>query len=291
MQHGGHADNGGGFLHIRAHGVLGPVYIPDGAGKGSVVPDGTAQHVGHAVFFTAVDNAVVDILRPDKFGNRTAGTHLVQCVQMVVVAVVFQFAGVNVLPKGGIQVCAFQVVGRQGVPGQECMRVASRDNAGKRIPGVIVKGESRPQHPENIAVVMFVFQQVIQLVVSPGKGALLGVPLPESEALLFFLRFLKAVRMQENAFRAVFRTAADHQIPLFQVPEFTNRNPSVLINRHAVHPAIPGQEPVPADFEIFRINAHGMVIVRCYAVRGCGDEAGIGSILKTVCRKIRRMVC
>ena len=55
--------------NLVAHGVLRLVDIGKNRRQGTVVPDGAAQYVGDVIFLQIVDDAVVDLLFLDKFGD------------------------------------------------------------------------------------------------------------------------------------------------------------------------------------------------------------------------------
>ena len=62
-----------------------------------------------------IDNAVVNVLLGDKFGNGAVVPHPVQQIQVIIVAVGLIFRGIDVLTQGGVEISALQIVGGQGV--------------------------------------------------------------------------------------------------------------------------------------------------------------------------------
>ena len=288
MQHGGKADDRGGFAHAVPHGVLRPVHVRVDRRQGTVVPDGACQHVGHAVLFAAVNDAVVDVLRLDELRHAAVSAHAVDGIQMVIVAVEMVLLGVDILPQRRAQVRALQIVGRQRVARQQPVDVAPRDQFGEGVAGVVVKADRRACHPQDIAVVVLVAQQVVQLVVIPGEGAFAGVALPEGEGLAAAFFLAEAVRVEVDALLAALRSAANHRVALLQVAEFHHGHAPVLYHGYAVHAAFLRQHPFPAELEILRKNAHGVIALRGDPVAGGGYEAGVRRGGKAGFGKIRR---
>ena len=101
MKGGGHTDYGGGFADAFPHGVLTLVHIGVNLGQGAVVADGTHQHKGHLLFHAAVHDAVVDAFLVDEFRDGAVKLHLVDGVDVVVMAVGLGVLGVDVLAQGG----------------------------------------------------------------------------------------------------------------------------------------------------------------------------------------------
>ena len=107
--------------------------------------------------------------------------HPVDGVQMVVVPVGLTFLRVDVLPQSSVEVGCLQIMGGQRVARQHGMDKAACDEPGEGVACVVVKGEGGPHHPDYLAVVPFVAQQFIELVIVPGKGGLPGAALPEGK--------------------------------------------------------------------------------------------------------------
>ena len=86
---------------------------------------------------------------------------------MVVVAVGHGALGVYVLTQGGVQVSPLKVVGSQGVARHEAVNVAVFHYGLHGPPGVTVESEGGAHHPDYLAVLLFVFQKLGELVVIP----------------------------------------------------------------------------------------------------------------------------
>ena len=84
---------------------------------------------------------------------------------MVVVAVWHGFLGVYVLAEGGVQVSPLKVVGSQGVARHEAVNVAVFHYGLHGPPGVTVEGKGGAHHPDYLAVLLFVPEQLGKLVV------------------------------------------------------------------------------------------------------------------------------
>ena len=89
----------------------------------------------------------------------------------------------------------------------------------------------------------------------------------------------------------VMRPVTDgHQISLPQAAEFPDVDAAPIPHGHAVHPALPGQMPLPCDFEVFRKDAHGVEILRRHAVPGRRVKDGVRCVFQCGCGKDRRKI-
>ena len=299
MQHGGQTDDGGGLLDQPAHGGRALVHVAVDLRQRAVVADGAGQYEGNAVFDDAVHDAVVDVVVFDEAGNGAAAAHLVDHVQMVVMAVGLGFLGVDVLAQRGVEQRTLQIVGRQRVSGQQPLRVARVHQRLHRPPRVVVEGERGAHHPQHVAAVgLFIAQQIHQLVVVAGIGGLAAAALTEHELVVQRVgRLLKAVTVHIDALFALFGAAEDYPVAAAQVAVFHHRQPSVRAHDHAgVHAALLGQHPAAVDFEVFGIHGGAVVIFGRHAVLFDGgalhvrrvDELGPGKIGMMIARQFRR---
>ena len=209
---------------------------------------------------------------------------------MVIMAVGHGFLGIDVLAQSGLEIRALQVMGGQSVTRQDGMDVAVFDELGHGCTRIGVKGKGRAHDPDDLAVVTLIFQQLVDLVVVPGKGRLAGAVLPESKDVLLRLFLVEAVGMDKNTVLAVFRAARHHKVALFQQAELADNDLPVFIDRHAVHAALLRQEPAAADLEILGENAHGMIAHGGDAVKGRRLQNRLGRVLKSRLGKIRREI-
>ena len=99
MKHGRQADHRGGLFHQVSHLALSLVRVTDHLRHRAVVADGAGQHEGHVVLHATVDDSVVDLVVLDELRDRAAAAHLVDYVQVVVVAVRLRLLGVDVLAQ------------------------------------------------------------------------------------------------------------------------------------------------------------------------------------------------
>ena len=136
-------------------------------------------------------------------------------------------------------------------------------------------------------MVPVVAQEIIYFIVILGECRLPGPVLPEGEHILLGGALLEAVGVNVNAILAVFRPACEDQVAGLQNPELPDVNHAVFIDRHTVHPALLGHDPLTFHLKILREDAHGMVMLRRYAVLGAGDQDRIGGILKFLLGEVR----
>ena len=121
-------------ITVVAHGVLSGIDVCQHRRQRPVVPDGARQYVRDAVPFAGVQNAVFDLLRFQKGGNRSVEPHPVDGVQMVVVPVGLTFLRVDVLPQGSVEVGCLQIMGGQRIPGQQGIHIAIHHELGEGCP-------------------------------------------------------------------------------------------------------------------------------------------------------------
>ena len=103
-------------------------------------------------------------------------------------------------------------MGSQGVARQNCVDIAAQNQLGKGLPSVIVKGKGGPQDPHDLSVVPFVAQQLIKLLIIPGKGGFPGTALAEGKAVPFGNLLLKTVVMEKNPLFSPLCPAYHHKI-------------------------------------------------------------------------------
>ena len=234
-----------------------------------------------------MNDAVVDVLGLQKGGDGAVEPNPVDGVQVVVVAQGLALLGVDVLAQSGGEIGGLQVVGGQGVARQHRMDISAPDQPGKGVPGVVVEGEGGAHDPHHLAVVLFVAQQLIELVVVPGKGRLPGPTLAEGKDVpAAVLALAEAVGVDQNALLPLLRAAHGHQFSLFQAAELPHVDPRPGPHRHAVHAALLCQMPLGADLEVLRENAHGVIALRGHPVGRGGhqthlrrrQEDGVGEV-------------
>ena len=146
-------------------------------------------------------------------------------------------------------------MGGQGVAGQNGVGVACQDQPGKGGAGVVVKGEGGAHDPHDFAVVTLVAQQLVELIVVPGKSGLPGAALAEGEHIPVPSLFVEAGGMKQNAVLPLLCPAHGHQVALPQVSELPHHDAAAFQDRHAVHAALLGQQPPALHLEIFREDA------------------------------------
>ena len=198
---------------------------------------------------------------------------------------------VDVLPQRRAQIRRLQIVRRQRVACQQRVHISVFDQRRKRPPRIAVKGERRPQHPDDLAVVAVVAQHVVKLVVVPAERRLAAAPLAEREDVAVSLLLFKPVRPDEDALAAVLRAAGKHPLALLQPPRLTHVHaPAVRQHRHAVHARFRRQHPFSAHPEVFRKDAHRMVVLRRDPVQRRLRRARVRRALQPQRRKVRRSV-
>ena len=123
---------------------------------------------------------------------------------MVVVPVGLGLLGGDVRTQGGVQIGALQIVGGQGVACQQRLDIARPDDPAEGIPGHVVKGKGRTQHPDTAAAVfLLIAQQLHDLPVIPGKTRLPGAALAEGKVQTGALLAGKGVAVDVDALAAV----------------------------------------------------------------------------------------
>ena len=206
MEHRGKADDRCGFFDQLPHGALAAVGVADDLGQRAVVADGAGQDERHVVLYDAVDDAVVDVIVLDELRDRAAAAHLVDDVQMVIVAVGLGLLRIDILTERGVQQRAFQIVRGKGIAGHEAVCVAVFDQRLHGSSGVLVKGKRGAHDPEDIAVLLLIAQKLDQPVIVLGIGGLAAASLTEHKLILQRLaQLLEAVAVHVNAVLAVFR--------------------------------------------------------------------------------------
>ena len=214
------------------------------------------------VLLQGMDDAVVDLLPGNEGRDAAVSADPVDRVKVVIMPVGHVFPGFDILAQGRMQPCAFQVMGRQGVAGQHGVDITGIDYSGKGFAGAAVKREGRAHDPHDFPVFLFMPEQVTEFDIVTRKRCFPAAGLAEHEDLLVFFRGPEAVRMNIDAFTAVFRAAADHQVTGLEMTELPDMDLPALIYRDTVHAAFLRQQPLSVNPEVFRIDAHGMVIVR-----------------------------
>ena len=128
MEHRRHADDGGRFADLGAHGVLRFIDIAVDRRERPVVPDRTGEYIGHMVFLTAVDDAVVNVLLLDELRDAAIVLHAVDGIEMVVVAERLALLRVDILAERRVEVGSLQVVCGQRIAGEHGVRIAACNN-------------------------------------------------------------------------------------------------------------------------------------------------------------------
>lgn len=199
--------------------------------------------------------------------------------------------GADILPQGGAQKAAFQVVGGQSVPRQEGVDIAPADQGSHGVPAAPVKDAGGAQNPGGKTVIPFVLQKLCQAEVIGGVAGFPAPALAKSEGLPFSALPAKAGGMEIDALAAVLGAAQGHQIPLAEVPELHCLHPAVLPeNQDGVHPAVLRQKPAAFYAEVFGVDGGGVVVFRGDAVPGGGGKGGVLGFCEGGGRKVRRGV-
>lgn len=139
-------------------------------------------------------------------------------------------------------------------------------------------------------MVLFVLQQLHDLLIISGKARLSGAALPEREELIVTCFLFKARAVNIDAVAAILRSSHAYQISLLQVAEFHHGHPAPLPHGYAIHAAFLCQMPTAFHLEIFRTDTHGMVAFGGHAVHGAGLPAGFGHGGKTGLGEIRPVI-
>ena len=280
MEHGGKTNDRRAFFHKLSHFTLALVSISDDLGKRPIVADRAGEDKRDVIFDRTVHNAVVNLVVVDKLRNRAAGAHFVDYVQMVVVSVRVRFLRVDILPERGVQQRALQIVRRERVSGQQTVRIAVFDQLLHRPARVIVKGKCGSHDPEDVPVLLFVAQQLHEMIVIARVGRFAAPSLPEDELIIVrIFRSFKALCVEINPVCALFRPAQDDAVALLEVAVFHNVEPSVFPPDDAcVHAALSGQAPYALQLKILRV--HGR------AVEAFGGHAILWRVSPTSVRRV-----
>ena len=127
-------------------------------------------------------------------------------------------------------------------------------------------------------MVTLIAQKVDQLVVVPCIGGLTAPALAEHELACVLIVFSgrEALRMHEDAFRAVLG-ASDHDLlPCLEVPVLDNVERAVRADDdRRVHPALLGKHPFAAELEVLRIHRGAVEAFRSDAVLDDTGSCGI----------------
>ena len=110
-----------------AHAVLGLVNVAEDRGQGAVVPDRTGEHIGNGALFTGIDDAVVNSLGLDEFPHASAGAHVVDGIEMVVVPAGDGALGIDILSERGAEPGSLQIVHGQRVAREDRVDKAGLD--------------------------------------------------------------------------------------------------------------------------------------------------------------------
>ena len=217
---------------------------------------------------------------------------LVDGVQVVVVAVGHGLLGVDVLAQGGVQQGALQIVGGQGVAGQEAVGVAVLHQKLHGLAGVGVEGEGGAHDPDDVAVLLLVAQQLHQIVIVLGVGGLAAAAGAEDEAILQPLAlFLEAGAVHEDAVLGVLAAAQDHPVALFKVARLHHVQPSFGTPDHAgVHTALRRQGPHAVQLVVFGVHGGAVVALGGHAVCLTESPGDVGGVYKALLGEIGSMV-
>lgn len=180
-----HTDDGSGLADQAAHSVLPLVHIAVYIRQRPVIADRTHQNKGHIFLHTGIHDAVLHGACLHKRAHRTAAPHFIDGVQMIVMAVRHRALGVYILPKGSAAVAHLQVMGGKGISRQKPVYIAFLHQRRKGPARICVKGAGRAQHPQNIAVLFFKFQQPVNGIIILGISRLAASALAEGK---FFFR-------------------------------------------------------------------------------------------------------
>ena len=193
---------------------------------------------------------------------------------MMVVPVGFAFLGVDILPEGRLKQRSLQIMRRQGIAGQNRIDISIFDQRDHRLFGIGIKDNRRPQHPDNIAMFLFIAQQFIQAVIIAGVRRLAGPSGAEGESIAIGRAGAKPVRMDQNSFAAVFRASDKHLVADCQPPELLDFQPPVRVPDHdPVHATLGQQRPPAIDFVVFGENSGRVIVLRRDA--GFNDRFGL----------------
>ena len=257
------------LARVLAHGVLRVVYIRYHIGKRTVVADGAREHIGDIVPDERLHDARADVVLLDIVLYSARFADKVYRVQVMVVPVRDIVLCVYVLPEPGVEQIALEVVRREGVARKERVAVAVVDERLHGGAGVVVEHAGGTQHPDYLAVVSVVAQNIIEAVVVAGIRSFAALSHPERERLIdAVLRGGETVRVNEDAVPAVVRAVDDYLVALFYVPHLNGVGHAVFYHDGAVHAAASEHLPLAVYLEIFGVYCSRVKILRDVAVPG-----------------------
>ncbi len=242
------------------------------------------------IFLTVVDDAVVDVFLLDELPDAAVVSDPVDGVEMIVMPERLAFLRVDILAERRVQIRSFQVMRRQCVSCEHRIYISAGDEPGKSIPCIRVECKSGSHNPDNISVLFFIAEQLVNLIVISRECRLAGAALTECECIMMRASLAEAVRIEIDAFLAVLCAAADDEIAFLQPSRLCDLNPAVFQNRDTVHTALVGKQPFSVNLEIFRVDAHRVKTERSNSVKGCRFDSRIRGIYKSLFREIRRAV-
>ncbi len=147
-----------------------------------------------------IKNTVVNGCLGDEVCNGAGAPDLIDGVQMKIVSLPADFAGVNILAQGRAETGGFKIVDSQGITGQKRMDIAVADQTGKRFARISVEGTGRADYPGDMTVFPFIPEQLIDKVIIHGKGGFPRAALTKNECFIHFCPLMpKTVRIDENA--------------------------------------------------------------------------------------------
>jgi len=212
-------------------------------------------------------------------------------VEMVIMAVFSGFLGIDVLAECGLEPGRLEVVHGQGITRKHGIGITVPDQPGKSLAGIGVKGAGRPEHPGDVAMLLFMAQQFIDEIIIHRKSRFPRTPLAEDEGIpICFGLAGKSAGMDKDPVPAVLGSPNDHPVATANISEFADLDLVLFINGDAIHAAFPGEQPLTVDFEILRENAGGMVMFRCNTILRRWLEPDWRCAVQFRCSKIRWLV-
>ena len=100
-----------------AHRVLSLIDIPVDRRQRTVITNRTGQNRRHMIFFTVIDDPILNIFLIQKSRNGTARIDPINCIQMIVMAIGDVLPRLDILPESSMEIGAFHIVSRQGIAG------------------------------------------------------------------------------------------------------------------------------------------------------------------------------
>ena len=116
MEHGCHANDGGGTANLITHSILRFIYIAENRRQGTVIPDGACKDIRHMVFFAVVNDAVVDVLFFQKSGDASVEAYPIDGIQMVVMSVWLIFLSIDAVSYTHLDVYKRQILNYCEIP-------------------------------------------------------------------------------------------------------------------------------------------------------------------------------